>query len=180
MVILSSIIYRKYYKAEKKVVALKKKEKELLKNHIRVREDELAAMLVTQAQKAEELSLIESSFDTAIVANDYDKILHAKKLLSEFINASENNDIFSERIESQYPGIVHQLQQEHPELSSNDIKHCLFLKLGLSLKESARLLNVAVGTVKTSRNRAKTKMNLPDEISLKEYIDQLVNDAILV
>ncbi len=179
LVILSSIIYRKYYKAEKKVVALKKKEKELLKNHIKVREDELAAMLVTQAQKTEELAHIESRFDNAIVSNDHDKILQSKKLLSEFINASECNDIFSERIESQYPGIVHQLQQEHPELSSNDIKHCLFLKLGLSLKESAQLLNVAIGTVKTSRNRAKTKMKLPDEISLKEYIDQLVNEEIL-
>ncbi len=179
LVVLSSIIYRKYYKAEKKVIALKKKEKELLKNHIKVREDELAAILVIQARKTEELAQIESSFDNAIVTNDHHKILQSKKLLSEFINASESNDIFSERIESQYPGIVHQLQQEHPELSSNDIKHCLFLKLGLSLKESAQLLNVAIGTVKTSRNRAKAKMNLSDEVSLKEYIDQLVNEEIL-
>jgi len=46
--------------------------------------------------------------------------------------------------------------------------------LGLSVKESAQLLHVGIGAVKMGRNRAKSKMNLPEETSLKEYLNNVI------
>ncbi len=180
MIIVSFLIYTKYHKSKKTVVALKQKEKEVLKNHIKVREDELSAILIAQTKSMEELTAIEHNLCNAIRHNDANDITAAKESLSRYIASQGNYDIFSERIGSQYPGIVHQLKKEHPKLSTNEIKHCLLLKLRLSLKESAQLLNVSISTVKMTRNRAKAKMNLPEELSLKEYLDQIVNDEILV
>ncbi len=179
MIIVSFLIYKKYHKSKKTVVALKQKEKEVLKNHIKVREDELSALLIAQTKNMEELTAIEHNLCSAIRHNDANDIIAAKESLSLYITSQGNYDIFSDRIGSQYPGIVHQLKKEHPKLSTNEIKHCLLLKLRLSLKESAQLLNVSISTVKMTRNRAKAKMNLPEELSLKEYLDQIVNEEIL-
>ncbi len=180
MIVVSFLIYKKYHQSKKTVVALKQKEKEVLKNHIKVREDELSAILIAQTKNMEELTAIEHNLCTAIQNNDPNDITAAKDSLSQYIASQGDYNIFSERIGSQYPGIVHQLKKKHPKLSTNEIKHCLLLKLRLSLKESAQLLNVSISTVKMTRNRAKAKMNLPEDLSLKEYLDQIVNEEILV
>ncbi len=179
MIIVSFLIYKKYHKSKKTVVALKQKEKEVLKNHIKVREDELSAILIAQTKSMEELTAIEHNLCSAIRHNDANDITAAKESLSLYIASQGSYDIFSDRIGSQYPGIVHQLKKEHPKLSTNEIKHCILLKLRLSLKESAQLLNVSISTVKMTRNRAKAKMNLPEELSLKEYLDQIVSEEVM-
>ncbi len=173
--ILSFIIYRKYHKAEKKVEYLQQNEKEILKNHIKVREDELAALLIAQAKKMDHLGDIQKKFKEAV---DYDsknqELTAGYKLLDDFMNNTNSFDLL-ERLESQYPSIVHQLHSKHKDFSGTDIKHCLLVKLGLSLKESAQLLNVSAETVKKGRNRVIKKLNLPDHVNLRLYLDSFVS-----
>ncbi len=173
LVIILIVLYKKYDKSEEKVKQLEENKTELLKNHIKVRESELSALIIAHNNKRNKLGEIKETLSEAIKNNSKDAILKSEKKLFTFIKNFSVDDFFSKRIESQYPGIVHQLQSRHEELSSTDIKHCIFVKLGLSLKESAELLNVTTGTVKTARNRAKTKIKLPEGVSLKSYLDTI-------
>ena len=48
---------------------------------------------------------------------------------------------------------------------------CSLIKLGLNLKETASVLNVAPNTVKNARYRVKQKLGLNTEDSLTAFID---------
>jgi DNA-binding CsgD family transcriptional regulator len=173
LLVLLLIVGKKYKVTKDKVDVLKKNEVKILKNHIKVRENELSAILISEAKKTEQLDQIKTVLAEAIQKNDTAQINMAQKSLSQYLKSSEEFGIFSERLESQYPGIVHQLKDSHPELSPNDIRHCLLVKLGLSLKESASLLNVTIGTVKNSRNRVIRKLELPEDVNFKQYLDKI-------
>jgi hypothetical protein len=178
--ILSFVIYRKYNKSEKKIEDLKEKEKVILKNHIKLREDELSVILISEAKKNEKLDQIKIDLTHGVKNNDIKQIKIAEESLNEYLKSADEFNIFSERLESQYPGIVYQLKNSHPELSQNDIKHCLLVKLGLSLKESAQLLSVTTGTVKTARNRVVRKLDLPEDLNFKDYLDQIENSKLIL
>ncbi|OEK06045.1 hypothetical protein A8C32_18595 [Flavivirga aquatica] len=166
-------IYYKYFKSKKKIVALQNNEREILKNHIDIRENELSVLVVSKAKAISKLAKIKDELSKAIKENSLDKFDGIEKKLSSFLLNFGNDPLISERLESQYPGMILGLKKLHPELSDNDIKHCILVKLNLSLKESAQLLHVGIGAVKMGRNRAKTKMNIPNETSLKNYLDQI-------
>jgi tetratricopeptide (TPR) repeat protein len=178
LLVVLFILGKKYKVTKDKVAVLKKNEVNILKNHIKVRENELSAMLLSEAKKTEQLDQIKTTLSEAVKNNDREQISVAQKSLNQYLKSSEEFGIFSERLESQYPGIVHQLKESHPELSQNDVRHCLLVKLGLSLKESASLLNVTTGTVKNSRNRVVRKLDLPEDVNFKQFLDQIEGNVL--
>ena len=62
------------------------------------------------------------------------------------------------------------LRDRHPDLSSNEIKLSAYLKLNLSSKEIASLMNVAITSIEQSRYRLRKKFNLSKEVNLSNYI----------
>ncbi|WP_369426184.1 helix-turn-helix transcriptional regulator [Aquimarina aggregata] len=65
---------------------------------------------------------------------------------------------------------LYYLKKKHPILSDTDLRHCLFVLLEYSLKETSRVLSININTVKTSRYRARKKINIPKSITLKKYL----------
>ncbi|MGA9588773.1 MAG: LuxR C-terminal-related transcriptional regulator, partial [Salegentibacter sp.] len=59
---------------------------------------------------------------------------------------------------------------EHPELTSNDLRLCAYLRLNLSSKEIAPLLNISVKSVEIKRYRLRKKMDLGRNVNLTDYI----------
>ncbi|MDH7447063.1 hypothetical protein [Aquimarina sp. 2201CG14-23] len=178
LLIVSIVFFIKYKKTKKEIKFLKKNEKEILTNHIKVRETELLALMMDKSKKTEELSSIKTKLSVAIRKNDSSQLKSIEKSLNFFLRKSADDTLFSERLTSQYPGLTLILKNRHPELSPNDIRHCILVKLGLSLKESSNLLNVSISAIKSGRNRALKKMGLSEEKSLKEYLLE-INDEVI-
>ena len=65
------------------------------------------------------------------------------------------------------------VKEKHPDLSANDLRLCAYLRLNLSSKEIAPLLNISVRSVEVKRYRLRKKMNLAHEAGLTEYIINL-------
>lgn len=65
------------------------------------------------------------------------------------------------------------LREKHPNLSSNEIKLSAYLKLNLSSKEIASLMNVAITSVEQSRYRLRKKFNLEKDVNLVNYIQKI-------
>ncbi|MCB0427487.1 MAG: hypothetical protein KDD16_09310, partial [Mangrovimonas sp.] len=61
-------------------------------------------------------------------------------------------------------------KNNHPDLTSNDLRLCAYLRLNLTSKEIAPLLNISPKSVEVKRYRLRKKMNLPHEDSLTDYI----------
>jgi DNA-binding CsgD family transcriptional regulator len=58
----------------------------------------------------------------------------------------------------------------HPGLTKNDLRLCSLLRMNLSTKEIASLLNITVRAVEQSRYRLKKRMNLGKEQDLLSYM----------
>ncbi len=174
-VLLSLILYKKYNKSELQIELLKENEKKILENHLQSREEEFLATMISVNERLDQLSTIKKNLSSAIKYNNREEIVAAEKRLDVFIKSTSDLTVLKDRIESQYPGITAQINTTFPDLSTNDIRHCLLMKLNLSIKESAQLLSVSTHAVKMARKRLKKKMNIPEDTSLKDHLQSFIS-----
>ncbi|MBK8505824.1 MAG: hypothetical protein IPL46_28700 [Saprospiraceae bacterium] len=62
------------------------------------------------------------------------------------------------------------MERLFPNLTQNDLRHCAYIRMRLSTKEIAELMNVNPTSVQIARVRLKKKMGLPEEIDLRNHI----------
>ena len=67
------------------------------------------------------------------------------------------------------------LKNKVPELSSTDLKLCAYLRMNLSSKEIAHLMNISVKGVEISRYRLRKKLQIPTEVNLYDYLMEIKN-----
>ena len=87
-------------------------------------------------------------------------------------NISEDDSwkVFKEAFDSADKDFLKKIKTSHPSLTPNDLRLCAYLRLNLSSKEIAPLLNISVRSVEIKRYRLRKKMDLPHEQGLVEYI----------
>ena len=66
-----------------------------------------------------------------------------------------------------------QLLLTHPNLTPHDLKLCSLLRQNLSSKEIAEELNITPGSVNTARYRLRKKVDLPKDVDLIIYLNQI-------
>jgi DNA-binding NarL/FixJ family response regulator len=66
------------------------------------------------------------------------------------------------------------LKAQHPFISNTDIKVCTYLRLNLSTKEIAQLMNISVRGVEISRYRLRKKLQIPTGQSLNDFLNNIV------
>jgi len=104
------------------------------------------------------------------------KVNPIKKIISSIDNALDK-DITWKKFEDQFikihPGFFEKLNTDYHNLTSNELKLCAYHKMNLDTKEIASLTALSVRSIQTSRYRLRKKLNIPQEISFQEFINQL-------
>lgn len=72
-----------------------------------------------------------------------------------------------------FDGFYERLQQKHPNLTIQEQRHCAFIKMNMSSKETATVSGSSLDAVKKARTRLKKRINLPDDLSLYDYFAKL-------
>ncbi|WP_379853362.1 helix-turn-helix and ligand-binding sensor domain-containing protein [Flavobacterium xylosi] len=87
-------------------------------------------------------------------------------------NISEDDtwSVFKEAFDNADKDFLKKIKLAHPLLTPNDLRLCAYLRLNLSSKEVAPLLNISVRSVEIKRYRLRKKMELSHEQGLVEYI----------
>ncbi len=87
-------------------------------------------------------------------------------------NLSNNSDweFFKEAFNNADKDFLNKIKNLHPNLTANDLKFCAFLRLNLSSKEIAPLLNISVRSVEIKRYRLRKKLSLEHSENLIDYI----------
>lgn len=160
---------------EKQIIQL---EKEKLQHDLQYKSQEMANLMINFARKNEILTEIKSDLYKAMSALKGEGSKESRRMLlvtSNKIDSNIQSDDVLKRIEEQFD-LVHnnfmkKLQQAHPDLSLNERMMCAYLKMNLSTKEIAPLLNISVRGVETIRYRIRKKFNLEREDSLTEYLN---------
>ena len=90
--------------------------------------------------------------------------------ITKNINGQDSWNAFREAFDSADKDFLKKVKQEHSLLTPNDLRLCAYLRLNLSSKEIAPLLNISVRSVEIKRYRLRKKMDLSHEQGLVEYI----------
>ena len=69
--------------------------------------------------------------------------------------------------------LINNLKENAPTLSKKEIRLSAFIKMGLTNKEIAPLLNISTRGVETARYRLRKKLNLDQDDKLMEFFDSL-------
>lgn len=187
IIIVVHLVYRSYYKAQRKKL-LKEKEKELeikqleneqqlmyyknqdLQKDIESKNRELGLSTMNLVKRNELLSNIKKELTTTKNEEDVVRVI---KMIDKNINTSDDWELFEQAFENADKDFLKKLKKRHSNLTSNDLRLCTYLRLNLSSKEIAPLLNISIRSVEVKRYRLRKKMNLPHEASLSNYILQL-------
>jgi len=89
-------------------------------------------------------------------------------------NISNDNDwkVFEELFDQAHENFFKRLKTAYPELTQSDLKLCAYLKLNLSSKEIAPLLNISFRGVETRRFRLRRRLSLESDSNLVEFVMQ--------
>ncbi len=149
---------------------LMKLKNEQLSSDVDSKSRELAVSSMSLMKKNELLALIKDDLKRSSWNNDEKSIKSVIKTINESISGDNSWAIFKDAFNSADNDFLKIIKQSHPSLTPNDLRLCAYLRLNLSSKEIAPLLNISVRSVEVKRYRLRKKMDLQHETSVVEYI----------
>ncbi len=96
-----------------------------------------------------------------------------KKLIKEIdrnLAEDEGWEQFTKHFDQVHGDFLTNVKNDHPTLTPQEIKLCAYLRMNMSSKEIANLLNISVRGVEISRYRLRKKLNISRETNLVEYM----------
>ncbi|WP_339629144.1 triple tyrosine motif-containing protein [uncultured Maribacter sp.] len=158
---------RKKLKNQKRIVQIKNAQ---LKELIESKNRELAISTMSIIKKNEFLNSIKEQLNESSVDSQVKSVI---RTIDRNINNVDDWKFFENAFNNADKDFLKKVKNVHPELSANDLRLCAYLRLNLSSKEIAPLLNISVRSVEVKRYRLRKKMNLLREDGLTEYIMDL-------
>lgn len=156
---------------EKEVVRLKN---EKLETEIDFKNKELANMTMHLVQRGEVLTKIKETILSVIKKHDFsDSSINFRQLIRLIRNAErtdEDWEQFSVHFNHVNEGFFTNLKERYPDLTPNELKLCAFLRMNLSSKEIAQLMNITIKAVEVGRYRLRKKLQLEPEQNLYEFL----------
>ena len=141
-----------------------------MQNELEFKESQLSAITLQMLQKNNLLLELKEQLEK-------DKELSKEPAFSKIINQGLNHDKewldFNTSFERINKNFYVKLKQYYPDISPNDLKICALIKLNLSIKEMAGILNISPDSVKTARYRLRKKLQLNTEDNLTEFIQSV-------
>lgn len=102
-----------------------------------------------------------------------DQLRRIQKVIDEGMNDERDWNIFESSFNEAHENFFKKLKSDHPDLVPNDLKLCAYLRMNMSSKEMASLLNISLRGVEIRRYRLRKKLNLEHDKNLAEYLIEL-------
>lgn len=115
----------------------------------------------------EELKKIKKDKNTAAIQNSINSVI---KRIDKHIDSENQWEVFEKHFENVHEEFLKRLKDNYSELTPRELKLCAYLRLNISSKEIAELMNISVRGVETGRYRLRKKLNLSHDSNLTEFI----------
>lgn len=176
--------YEKYYRdKEQKIIRINQNKLELveverkqalmavennkLTNDIESKNRELAISTMSMIKKNQFLSKIKSDLKKS---ESGDKIFSVIKMIDRNLNNKDDWKFFEEAFNNADKDFLKKVKSSHPSLTNNDLRLCAYLRLNLSSKDIAPLLNISLSSVEIKRYRLRKKMQLTHNEGLTDHL----------
>jgi PAS domain S-box-containing protein len=161
--------------SSKQILEIKVKEK--YREEIAGKDRELVTSLIQIAQKNEMLLYLRKNL--SVIRNT----LHptTQKKVTEMLTRIDehqrkqffNWEDFALHFEKVHPGFFTSLKGRYPSLTSKDQRICAYIRLGLSTKEIAGLINITPESAEIGRIRLRKKLQLDRQINLSSFLQEI-------
>lgn len=182
--IFMHINYRRYYKKQREKLLEKNNrelelkqleveqqlmqvENEKLQQDIENKNRELAISTMSLIKKNEFLNTVKEELKNT---NESGSLKPVIKFIDRNLNNTDDWKFFQEAFNNADKDFLKKVKGMHPSLTPNDLRLCAYLRLNLTSKEIAPLLNISPKSVEVKRYRLRKKMDLPHDYSLTNYI----------
>ena len=170
---------------EEKEHELTKLRAEQLETELKHKSGELADSTINLVRKNDILRTLDEKMQTltdSIMQND-SKTLQKQAIsrirheIKRNMEDDDNWERFQDNFNIVYDNYLGTLVAMFPSLKKNDLKLCAYLKMGLSSKEIASLLNTNLRSVETARYRLRKKLGLEGGANLTGFLQAVNRDA---
>jgi DNA-binding CsgD family transcriptional regulator/ligand-binding sensor domain-containing protein len=160
--------------AEKKIIKLKN---EKLKSEMIHRDKELANQTMDLIRKNKFLAKIKeelektknSSSDTFLK----EKISSLISKIDKDVDHSKQWEVFETAFDDVHEDFLNRLKLRYPTLTPKELKLCAYLRMNISTKEIAPLMNISIRGVEICRYRVRKKLNIDRDTNLTSLIIDL-------
>ncbi|MGC4102937.1 ligand-binding sensor domain-containing protein [Ferruginibacter sp.] len=158
-------------KNENEIIKLKN---ENLQTQIENKNSELATNAMSLVQKSELLSRIKEELMTmrnnsepGKESKDLKKVI---SIINKELEINNDWDQFAVHFDEVHTNFLTTLKKQYPTLTSSELKLCAYLRLNLTTKEIAQLMNISIRGVETSRYRIRKKFGLTGDQNLFDLL----------
>ena len=149
---------------EQEVIRLRN---EKLNHEIESKNRELAISTMSIVKRNEVLRKVKKELKSNIELSNNDSVF---QLIDKNLENTKDWNLFKDAFNNADKDFLKRAKSLYPDLTHNDLKFCAYLRLNLSSKEVAPLLNISVKSVEVRRYRLRKKMKLKHEINLTDHI----------
>lgn len=144
------------------------KEREILLLEVENKSRELSNAAFNLIRKNEALQGLKDELLAS--PNDPRALQKMVRHIDEHLEGDHDWEIFEESFNRVHDDFFKRLMQQYPDLTQGDLRLAAYLKMNLSSKEIAPLLNISVRGIENKRYRLRKKLGLPEEANLAEFI----------
>ncbi|HEY0677472.1 MAG TPA: triple tyrosine motif-containing protein [Chitinophagaceae bacterium] len=157
-------------RSEKEIIRLRN---EKLESEIELKNTQLASTTLNLIQKGEMLVKVKEEFERMKRvseldkdSDDYKKIL---KMLGED-KMKKNWEQFAVHFDKVHSDFLVSIKEAYPNLTLSELKLCAYLRLSLSSKEIAQIMNITIKSVELGRHRLRKKLGIDPSVNLFNFL----------
>lgn len=161
--------------SEKKIAQLRS---EKLLAEVEHKNTELASTAMNLVHKVEILTKIKGDLlhfkESAQLEKGTKEFQKIVKVIDGELNNAQEWEQFAVHFDSVHSNYLKKLKEFCPDLSTSELKLAAYLRLNLSTKEIAQLMNISIRGVETSRYRLRKKLGLTkEEANLANFLGDI-------
>lgn len=165
-------------RTEKEIVRLKN---EQLEADVNFKNRELSGMTMHLLQRGEVLTKVKEVISTLVKKHDIDKesspaIRQLLRLIREVERSEDDWEKFTIHFNHVNADFFAVLKDRAPDLTPNELKLCAYIKMNLSSKEIAQLLNITIKAIEVARYRLRKKLHVASDVNLYDFFIRITKD----
>lgn len=146
-------------------------EKHILELELQTKSSEVAGKSLSIAKQSEMIEKIQEILESE---KDFSKLKSEIKKVIKINDFYKHEwETFETNLNQIHNEFITKLSKKYPHLTSKDIKLCIYLKMNMSSKEIAPLMNISFRGVELHRYRLRKKLELNQEDNLSSFLSSI-------
>ena len=146
---------------------------EKLEAEIQLKNTELASTTLNLIQKGEMLVKVKEEFVRMKKVSEIDKESEDYKKILKMLGddkMKKNWEQFAVHFDKVHSDFLVSVKAAYPNLTPSELKLCAYLRLSLSSKEIAQIMNITIKSVELGRHRLRKKLGIAPDVNLFNFL----------